>query len=127
MPSQFSLLNRKTFTNQSNITWYSEPMYWGGFQRCEAFLSVYGINDSSQTAALTFEGSNEPGFNAVWTTVAAGTPADPAALSATGVNRYVRDGTLYPYIRLKVAIGGGSGIKGAEVSLDGSLFEQSSQ
>lgn len=124
MASQFSLLNRKTFFSSGDFIWYSDPMYWGGFQRCEAFLSIYAVtNGTNHAIGLAFEGSNEPGFNAIWTTISAGTPADPADAPGTGVLRYVRDGTLYPYVRLRLDIQAASGMRGAEVSVDGTLFE----
>lgn len=124
MASQFSLLNRKVFVSNADISWISEPMYWGGFQRCEAFLTIYGHSQEISSVTLGFQGSNEPGFNATWRTIAAGTPADPSTTPDLGPDRYVRDATLYPWVRLVVsAVGSGTITRAIEVSLDGTLHD----
>lgn len=123
MPAQISVLSRKVLLDGSNINWYSEPLFFGNGQRVEMILEVHGMTDGT-TAALTFQGSAHPGQNANWTVITAGTPADPSALTDVGVARYVRNGTLYPYVRIGVGISAvASGLRAAEVSVNGVLFE----
>jgi hypothetical protein len=122
MPAQVAVLSRKVLLDQSTVTYKSEPMNWAGFKRADMYLEVHGI-PLNVNAALSFEGSAQPGENAVWTTMSA--PAaytDPSALTAIGVNRYVRS-ELFPYVRAVVTIGGAAALKMAEVSVGGQLYE----
>lgn len=125
MPAQVSILNRKVLTNAGTCTWYSDAMNWTGYKRADVTLQVHGLN-TDNTAALTFEGTPEPGENAVWTAIPADSSySDPSVLATTGVNKYVRVNNLYPYMRVKVTIGGTSTLKLAEVSVAGQLLEYS--
>lgn len=123
MPAQVSVLARKTFISNGDFSWYSEPMYWGGFQKAEIFLEVHGMHNVGDYS-LVFEGATNAGENANWTTIAAGTPADPSALSAKGVNRYVRE-DLYPYVRIKLVCANTTGGNAAaEVTVNGQLHDE---
>lgn len=123
MPAQVAVLASKVLLDQANLTWKSEPMNWTGFKRAEMYLESHGQANGS-SVSLSFEGSSEDGVNAVWTTIAAPTGyADPSALTAIGVNRYVRT-ELYPFVRVVVSLSSGAGMRAAVVSVGGTLLEQ---
>jgi len=122
MPAQVAVLSRKVLLDASQVTYKSEPMNWAGFKRADMYLEVHGAASNIQ-ASLSFEGSAQPGENAVWTTMTAPTAyTDPSALTTIGVNRYVR-AELFPYVRAVVTIGGAAALKIAEVSVGGQLYE----
>lgn len=127
MPANFALLERKVLLNNADFVWISEPMKWDGYSACEAFLTLYGLGSGVTSVSASFDGSNEPGQNAIWTAIPASTPSDPTGLSATGVNRYVRNGTLYPWVRAKISVAMVPPLANAtrlvEVSFNGALYE----
>jgi len=57
MGSKLSLLERKVLLGKDNITWTSEPMYWGGYLRAEVYLTVYG--QLSAVTGLTVMSNNQ--------------------------------------------------------------------
>lgn len=121
MPAQVAVLSRKVLLDAATVTFKSEPMNWAGFKRADMYLEVHGLATGCNVS-LAFEGCAQPGENAVWTTMAApATYTDPSALSAIGVNRYVR-ADLFPYVRAVVTITGAS-LRIAEVSVGGQLYE----
>lgn len=123
MPAQISILNRKVLTNAGTCTWYSDAMNWTGYKRADITLQVHGLN-TDNSAALTFEGTPEPGENAVWTFVAADASySDPSVLATTGVNKYTRVNNLYPYMRVKLTVAGTGTLKLGEFSIAGQLSE----
>lgn len=121
MPAQVAILSRKILVSASALSWVSEPMYWGGFQKAELYLELHGLIGVSADASISFEGATQPGENATWTTIPVGAIADPGVSSAAGVAKYVRE-DLYPYVRVKVQLNGTDIV--AELSVGGQLFEE---
>jgi hypothetical protein len=124
MPAQVAILARKVLLDDADITWVSEPMYWGSFARADIYLQVHGTSPSLTGVSLSFEGTTQPDENATWTTISAPVAySDPTALTDKGTNKYVRT-EMFPYVRVKVSVTAAASLRAAEVSVGGTLSEE---
>lgn len=125
MPTQISVLNRKTFIGGANINYSTEPMNLQGYRKAILGLTVHGISiEPVSVIQLSFQHASSPETNisSNWLTL---TPVSGTGIAQTGAVQYIIEDFL-PFVRINFQMisGGGSGnLRGCEVSLAGHAFE----